>query len=130
MSDYKRMKAFDKMTKELKGYVGVGAFESAALVHSANDAAMVKFENRDGSRALAKDTSPSDRWLTEGLRQYAEWGLGKNYVWVVWDDDHTISMKDDRNRKLYWYERSGTKWLCWTGEKEKDNQAILTFELE
>jgi hypothetical protein len=130
MSDYNHLKAFDKMTKEFVGYVGVGGFEYAALVDSSSKAARVKFENRDGSRALAKETEPSDRWLGEDYQQYADWGLGNNYIWIVYEDDHTISMKDNRSRKLYWYEKNKKKWLCWTKSEEKDNQAILTFELE
>jgi len=130
MNDYRHLKAIDKMTNQAMGYVGVGGFEYAALVDSPSKAARVKFENRDGSRGLAKETSPSDRWLGEDYQQYADWGLGKNYVWIVWDQDHTISMKDDPSRKLYWYEKGGTKWLCWTKSGDNNNQAILTFELE
>ena len=128
MSEYGHMKAFDKMTKEFMGYVGGAGFEYAALVDSPN--AKVKFENRDGSRALAKETSPSDRWLGEDYQQYADWGLGNNYIWIVLEEDQTISMKDDRTRKLYWYQKNGTKWLCWTKSGDNNNQAILTFQME
>jgi hypothetical protein len=131
MSSYQHLKATDIFTKQVLGYVGTNGFEWAALVPKAQ-ASMLKFENRDGKRALAKETSPSNRWLGEGEYQYADWGLGKNYVWIDWkvDGDGTICMAEDETRKLYWYEKSGIQYICWTKHDEAGNKALLKFELE
>jgi hypothetical protein len=131
MSSYQHLKVTDIMTKRVMGYVGQAGFEYVAIVPKAS-AAKVEFVNRDGRRALEKETSPSNRWMGEAEYQYADWGLGKNYLWIKWNQgtDGSICMEDDPTRKLYAYEKNGTQYVCWTKHDESGNNAVLKFELE
>ncbi len=128
MSDYQYLKAIDIMTKKELGYVGKAGFEYLAIVPK-DKAARVRFVNRDGKRALEKETSPSNRWMGEADYRYADWGLGQNFIWIVWNEDGTICMEEHKDRKLYWYDKGDTTYICWTKGGDDGNNAILKFEL-
>lgn len=131
-SSYRKMKAYNLMTGEAQGWVGTGGDQYVELV-AEDSAAGVKWENKGEDLYLAKDTNPQDRWMGEGggaWKGYADWGIGGGYYCaVLWNADHTVSMKSDPGRKLYKYHSFSKDWLCWS-ENGDNNQAIVRLEWE
>lgn len=127
-SPYHKMKCYNLMTKEFNGWLGVGNNQYVDLVHDAKDAANLAWYSHNSDSYLKKDTTPSDRYLGVGANDYACYGLWIPTGWVnavIYNGDHTISLKEDPKRKLYKY---GNDWVCWS--KGEDNQNILRFEFD
>jgi hypothetical protein len=104
-----------------------------SLVTDAAEAAPVKWEPHGNDEYLAKGTTPNDRYLAVSTRDYAGWDLWANIHLkaVVLNEDGTISIKGEPNRKLYGpYRSMGVDYACWTTEEDKDNSNILVCKLE
>jgi hypothetical protein len=130
MSSYKKMKCFNLMTGEFKGYLST-LRNYVTLVPDKDLGAEVKWSEEGGDMYLVKATSPADRFLGVAERGYAGWGL-----WGGWRDavllnaDGTISLKATPERKLYGpYDSLGNEYVCWA-ERGENNQAILRFVME
>ncbi len=130
MSGYKKMKCFNLMTGEFKGYLST-LRNYVTLVPDKEHGAWLQWKEEDGDMYLAKDTTPNDRFLGEAERRYASWGLKGGWREpIVYNADGTISLKSNTKVKLYGpYETLGNDYVCWT-EPEGNNQAILRFVME
>jgi hypothetical protein len=124
-ANYRRMKCFDRMTKEFQGWLGSYG-NNLDLVHSTDDAAYVAWSDQGSDKFLRKDAVPGDRYLGLGWNSYACWGLtgGWNDA-VIYNDDKSVSLKIDPKRKLCKY---GNDWIRWS--EDNNNANILTLELE
>ena len=130
VAGYRKMKAFDKMTGDLKGWLGSTGNMNLYLYDSEDDShvAWVRFADFKDQKWLARDTTPNDRFLGLATQGYATWGLtgGWNNP-IIWHPDHTISLdpKHDaslRNRFLYLYKG----YCCFSDDASNSN--ILRFE--
>ena len=127
-SGYSKMKCYNKMTKQFVGFIGTHG-NSVSLVTDVADAADVKWEPHDNDLYLAKETTPNDRYLAVGERDYAAWDLWTNLHLepVVLNSDGTISLKNKPNIKLYGPTRSlGVDYASWTDQP--DNSNVLVCE--
>jgi hypothetical protein len=120
-------------TNQLVGYLGAGGNlnASTSIVANKEDGANVKWAYVGSDMYLEKDTTPNDRYLGLGSQSYACWGLWTRDGWVdplVYNQDHTISLKGQTHRKLYGpYRWLGSDWAVWS--EGEDNQNILRFEM-
>lgn len=124
-TNFRPMRCYNLITGQAEGWLGTYG-NNVDLVHDIKDAAMVDWYSYQSDLYLRKDTNPAYRYLGVGYNSYATWGVtgGWNDA-VVYNSDHTISLKSDPKRKLYKY---GNDWVCWS--KGEDNQNILRFEFE
>lgn len=123
---YGKMRCYNLTTGEFVGWLGTYG-NNVDLVHDAESAAAVAWSPHGSDMYLRKETSPNDRFLGLGWNGYATWGLtgGWNDP-IIYNSDHTISLKTDPKRKLYG--PYGNDWVCWSGGE--DNQNLLRCELE
>ena len=130
VAGYRKMKAFDKMTGDFKGWLGSTGNMNLYLYDLEDDShvAWVRFADFKDQKWLARDTTPNDRFLGLATQGYATWGLtgGWNNP-IIWHPDHTISLdpKHDaslRNRFLYLYKG----YCCFSDDGSNSN--ILRFE--
>jgi hypothetical protein len=128
------MACYNLATNQLVGYLGAGGSLNAdvSIVADKADGAAVKWAYVGSDTYLEKDTTPDDRYMGLGVRSYACWGLWTPTGWVnpiVYNPDHTISLKADLSRKLYGpYRYLGSDWAVWS-EPGDNNQNILRFEM-
>lgn len=130
MSGYKKMKCFNLMTGEFKGYLST-LRNYVTLVSEKDQGAGLQWHEEGGDMYLAKDTSPAERFLGLAERSYADWGAKGGWrEAVLLNADGTISLKSTPERKLYGpYETLGSEYVCWA-ERGENNQAILRFVME
>jgi hypothetical protein len=131
ISGYTKMLCFNRMTREKVGYMGTHD-NYVSLVEDESDAVDVKWES-DGDKGqyLAKATSPNNRYLAVSNRDYAGWDLwaNENLKPVRLNEDGTISLKEDKDIKLYGPCSSlGTNYICWTKPGDNDNSNVLVFK--
>jgi hypothetical protein len=121
---YVPMKCYNLSTGDFVGWLGTYG-NNVDLVHSVEEAARLKFSSYGSDLYLRKETDPADRYLGLGWNGYATWGVtgGWNDP-IVYNGDHSISLKTDSKRKLYG--PYGNDWVCWSGGE--DNQNILRIE--
>jgi len=77
VAGYRKMKAFDKMTGDMKGWLGSTANMNLYMYDSEDDkhVAWVRFADFKDQKWLARDTTPNDRFLGLATQGYATWGL-------------------------------------------------------
>jgi hypothetical protein len=124
---WKKMACYNLVTGDFVGYLGTYN-NNLDLLQDADDAANLVWYSSGSDLYLRKATTPNDRYLGLGWNGYACWGLWTPTGWVnpvVYNSDHTISLKEDPKRKLYG--PYGNDWVCWTGGE--DNQNILRCEM-
>ncbi len=124
--NYGKMKCYNLSTGDFVGWLA-SYNNNVYLTQDESAAASVKWLSYKEHTYLEKETSPNDRYLGLGWNGYATWGLtgGWNDP-IVYNADHTISLKTDPKRKLYG--PYGNQWVAWSGGE--DNQNILRCELE
>lgn len=131
---YRRMRAYDVMTNDPKGWLGCTGNLNLYLYQDSNDphVAAVKFVDYKDQKWLARDTTPYDRFAGVATQSYATWGLtgGWNDP-VIWNADHTVSLDpkykpEYANRSLYNYDG----YCCWSDRDDPNNRNVLRFEFE
>jgi hypothetical protein len=124
-----KMKVYNLKTGASLGYMGHGGDYYVQLVDQGS-AIDLKWETSGDNLYLAY----AKHWLGEGggaWKGYAAWALTSDfYCAVIWNDDHTVSMKSDSGRKLYKYHSFSKDWLCWTDSGDSNNSDIVRVEWE
>lgn len=130
MTTYKKMKCFNLMTGDFKGYLGT--HDNYLTVTNAEGAAPLVWASEGEDLYLEKETTPDDRYLGLGDNSYANWGLKGGWRNPVkLNPDGTISLKDKPGRKLYGpYAKITADYVVWTEDGDENNQNILRFEFE
>jgi hypothetical protein len=124
---WRKMACYNLSTGELAGYLASSG-NNAYLTQDVNGAENLQWYSNGADLYLRKDTDPNDRYLGVGWNSYACWGLWTPTGWVnpvIYNTDHTISLKGDPNRKLYGPEGNG--WVRWSAGNDQ-NQNILRCE--
>jgi hypothetical protein len=126
---YQRAKCTYKSNKTFAGYLASSKNAYVWLTQDINEAIWVKWKfDGVGDRWLEKATRPYDRFLGRAESYYADWGLSQtrgasSYAEpVLYNADHTISLKADATKFLYG--PYGDQWVCWG-----DNENVLIVEL-
>jgi hypothetical protein len=117
------MEIRNRVTQEFLGYVGTGV-DDAVKVAGEDALIDLNWANKDGDLYLAR----GDYWLGEGSDNWADWAYYSWYCAIIYNPDHTISMKKDPTRKLYIDNWQGMQYLRWTVSGDDTNEAIVTFE--
>lgn len=129
-SGYHRMRCTNLSTGEFLGWLATsGNNVYLETDPKSSNLAACQWRSWGADLYLAKDTSPSDRLLGLGWNSYACWGAQESGGWhnpIIYNADHTISLKEAPNRKLYG--PYGNQWVCWTGEES--NQNIIKCDME
>jgi hypothetical protein len=122
-SRYRKMKCYYAVNGRLLGWLGTYN-DNVDVVTNEKLAAEVAWSWYESDMYLRKTTSPNDRFLGLGWHGYACWSLagGWNDA-IIYNADHTISLKSDPSRKL---SLCGNNWICWS--EGESNQNILRFE--
>lgn len=131
---YHRVQCYNRDTKEFLGWLGT--YDANVWIISKDNyekwkdyIAYCKFSYASGDDTyLEKSTVPYDRWLGLGDSSYAVWGLtgGRNNP-IIYNADHTISLKEKPERKLYGPYGHGS-YVCWSDND--NNQNIITLVME
>jgi hypothetical protein len=124
---WKKMKCFNLSTGDFVGYLA-NSNSWAFLTQDEGSAANLAWSPNGADMYLQNEASPSNRYLGLGTNSYACWGLWTPTGWVnavLYNQDHTISLKAFPSNKLYG--PYGNGWVCFSGGE--DNQNILRFEL-
>ncbi|HUY99088.1 MAG TPA: hypothetical protein VMU89_01965 [Thermomicrobiaceae bacterium] len=125
-TSFGRMKCYNRSTGAFVGWLGTYNY-SVDLVHDADSGAGVAWTPWGSDMYLTMDWSPGYRYLGLGANSYACWGIAGGWTdAIVYNPDHTLSLKSDPKRKLYG--PYGNDWVCWSNGE--DNQNILRCELE
>jgi hypothetical protein len=100
MTNYKKMKCFNLMTGDFKGYLGT--HDNYLTVTDAAGAALLVWASEGEDLYLEKETTPDDRYLGLSERDYAGWGLKGGWRNpVLRNSDGSISLKENPGRKLF-----------------------------
>jgi hypothetical protein len=121
-----RMKCFNLSTGQFVGWLGTYNY-SVDLVHDVDSGAGLAWNSWGSDMYLMMNWSPGYRYLGLGTSSSACWAIAGGWTKpVIYNPDHTISLKEDPSRKLYG--PYGNDWVYWTNGE--DNQNILRCELE
>ncbi|HLX51728.1 MAG TPA: hypothetical protein VKS82_25655 [Streptosporangiaceae bacterium] len=110
---YESVKCYDAATREFRGWLGKTGNNYVSVEKDEKNAHGCYWAFDGDKLYLTKQTSGSaDRALGEGLGGCADWGLGGGYYApVLYNEDLTISLKDEPTRKLFLDEDlSQVKW--------------------
>jgi hypothetical protein len=116
-------------TGQEKGYLSTSSANVSLVADRKSDqVAQVYWIEKGTHTCLAKETTPTERWLGPGYPEEgstAVWGLGKNYCYLKYNkDDGTIATTGEGNEPLmlYW-DGSYVRW-------GKKNQNTLSCKLD
>jgi hypothetical protein len=121
-SRFRKLKCYYAGNGQLVGWLG-DYNANVDVVTKEKSAAEVAWSWYASDMYLRKSTSPNDRFLGLGWHGYACWVLAGWNDAVIYNADHTISLKSEPSRKLCLY---GNNWVCWS--EGESSRHILRFE--